>query len=424
VKWARSILRSSLILGLGEGTSRIAMFAVVAYISRKYGMQLFGAVALAQTVALYATQGTDVGFRLIGARLIARSPASAPIVVSILLGKRSITGCLAIAAALLYAFLAPMEGYARLCVAGFAIGLVPYLFSLDWLAWGLNRFGWLSAWKAGVTITFALASFVGFRLLSDARVSLVVANFVSLSLGSLVLWIIWRDKWKPGIASSTGSEPLAEAQEALRWKVVLGLGVTVILTQAFHNADTLLLAAMKPLSEVGRYNSAYKLFLLICGVYYLITQSLYPQLSRARGDGSHRRRVWLGLCALTVAGTIAAILLSIFAHPILTIVYGSDLASVRLLRLLSMAIPMDFVATTLGMSFVSRGFDKHMVFSLSAAALSNIGLNLFLIPKMSAEGAAIATLGSYVVLNVCLIVGFMVLPVFAETASRPPENTA
>jgi O-antigen/teichoic acid export membrane protein len=418
VNWAKSIFQSVFKLGVGELVSRLAMFAVLAVISRRFGLQLFGAVTLAQTVSLYAMQGTDLGFRTIGMRVVARDPQLAPMTVSDVLKKRSITGTLAIVAALIYGFYGPMPDYARLCVVGFVIGIIPYLFSLDWLAWGLSQFGWLSAWRAGVAVAFAATSFAGFRILSDARVALVVGNFVSMLLGSAVLWLIWRYRWKAECATLPGM--LSDSREEFRWRMVLPLGITVILTQAFHNADTLLLGAMAPLNEVGRYSAAYRILFLAFGGYYLITQSIYPMLSRAPSDGGARKKIWLGLAFVTVAGTVVAIVLSAFAQPILTVIYGSDLRAVSLLRLLAIVVPLDFIATTVGMSFVSRGFDKYMLFSFTVAALSNIACNLVLIPQLGAKGAAIATLASYVLLNVCLVAGFVVLPVFEESCDVYP----
>ena len=422
MSWLKSILGTAFKLGIGEAIARLGMFVVLAFISRQYGLRLLGALALAQTVWLYAMQGTDLGFRIIGAREIAREPRISGIIIPALLKKRSITGALAVTVSLLYAFFGPMDDFARLCVAGFALAIVPYLFSLDWLIWGQSRFGWLSAWKAGVTIAFAGLTFLGFRMLSDPRVALVSGNFVSALLGSAVLWWMWEYRWKPQYSGApAGAESI---QESFRWRAVLPLGLSVIMTQAFHNADTLLLGAMAPLSEVGRYSSAYKVLFLACGGYYLISQAVYPQLARAPGDGSPRRKVWFGISAVGLIGTVFALVLAALARPILVVIYGSDLGAVTLLRMLLIAVPLDFVGTTLGISFTSRGFDKYTLFSCAAAAVANIACNLVLIPRMGATGAAIATLGSYVLLDICLIAGFVALPVFAESVGRSPSAEA
>ena len=132
----------------------------------------------------------------------------------------------------------------------------------------------------------------------------------------------------------------------------------------------------------------------------------------------YTKKVWVAAGIVTVVGSLATLILSVFARPILVIIYGSELGAVSLLRMLLIAIPLDFIATAVGITLVSRGYDKFMLFSLSVAAVGNIICNLVLIPRMGAMGAAIATLVSYVALDICVIIGFIQLPVFAEALGK------
>jgi len=412
MKWFKEILHSVLRLSIGELVARLASFALMAYISRRYGLELLGAYTLAQTVAIYATQGTDLGFRLIGTRLIARNANLANSIVPLISRKRSFTGALCVTAGLIYAFWGPMPTYARLCVAGFVLGILPYALSLDWLAWGLSHFGWLGSWRAGVGIILTAGSLIGFHFIADPRVSLILANFVAFAIGSFALWILWRVSWKKRLPSS--SLPTEDGSHDLRWSAAISLGFYVILIQAFHNFDTILLGAMAPLSELGRYSAAYKILFTISGAFYLITQSIYPRLSASTGGTETRNLVLIGIGGVAVFGTLIAVVLCLFASPILTLIYGSNLGAIHLVRILAFIVPMEFVAALLTASFTSRGFERFLLAACGSAAVFNIGANLVLIPKMAADGAAIATIISYVLLIVILLVGFAVKPVFVE----------
>lgn len=410
--WLMKTLHSVLRLGAGELIARLTSFAVVAYISRRYGLELLGALALAQTVTTYLIQGTDQGFRLIGARLVARDANFALTVVPAVTRKKATAGLICVAAGLAYALCGPMPTYSRLCVAGFVLAILPYALSLDWLAWGLSHFGWMGSWRAGIGLIFMAGSFIGFRFISDPRLSLVGANMASIVAGSFVLWLVWRLSWRKHLRAAPVT--VDDCAHELRWSAALSLGLATILTQMFHNADTLLLGAMAPLSEVGRYSAAYKFLFLICSGFYLLTQSMFPRLAAASGGGHVRKLLLLALGAVALAGTLIAAVLWVFARQILAIVYGSDLGAIHLLRILVFAIPMDFVAALLGISLISRGFDRFLLFACGLAAACNIAVNLVLIPRMRADGAAIATIVSYVLIDLILLAGYLCKPVFME----------
>lgn len=415
MKCLMNILHSVLRLGTGELVARLASFALMAYISRRYGLELLGAYTLALTVAAFAMQGTDQGFRLIGARLVARNANFANSVVPLISKKRSITGTICVTAGLIYAFWGPVPTYARPCVAGFVLGVLPYALSLDWLAWGLSHFGWLGSWRGGVGILLTAGSLIGFHFVADPRVSLICANFMAFALGAVMLWMLWRDSWKKPVQPfSLQSEEVAHD---LRWSATFSLGFYLSFVLVFQSFDTVMLGAMAPLSEVGRYSAATKILFTFCGAFYLITQSIYPRLSAATGGARTRILVLTGVAGVAAAGTLLAAVLCLFARPILTIIYGSDLGASHLLCILAFAIPLEFASALMNISFASRGFEGFLMFACGSAAVCNIGTNFILIPRMAAEGAAIATIVSYVLLVSILLIGFVVKPVFAERGS-------
>ena len=126
---------------------------------------------------------------------------------------------------------------------------------------------------------------------------------------------------------------------------------------------------------------------------------------------------------VAVAGALAAIVLWIFAQPLLALIYGSELRATRLLRILLVAVPMDFVAALLAVCFSSRGFETFLLFACGSAALCNIVTNLVLIPRLGGDGAAVATLISYIYLDIVLFVGFLRKPLFTERGTIACANT-
>lgn len=407
------MLASVLRLGVGEAVSRLASFALYAYISRSFGVELLGVLALSQTVATYVTMGSDQGLRMIGARIVARSPDAASVIIPQILKKRLISCAACVALGSVYALWGPVPTIARLYVLGFVLAVVPYAFSLDWLAWGLDHLGWLGTWRGSAGVVFVLGAIVGIRLSHATLLPLTAANAASAVFGALLLWIVWRLRWKSHSAGFALAD--SDLSEELRWGAVLPLGLSTILNLMFNNFDTVMLGAMTSAREVGRYSAAYKVLFVVFGGYYLLTQSLYPKLSRAKGEARLRRLLRNALLGVVAVGTLVALVALVWAPSILRVIYGSDLHAVGLLRLLSIAIPMDFCAALLGTVLVSRGFDKPVLWGAIAATAFNVAINFWLIPRQGAMGAAWATLASYVVLLVVLGASYSLRPVFADT---------
>jgi O-antigen/teichoic acid export membrane protein len=411
----KRLFGSILKLGAGEAVSKLAVFAFYGYISRAFGVELLGIVALSQAVAGYVTMGTDLGLRLIGARLVAQDATAAPAIIHHVLRKRLISCAVCMSMASVYALWGPVPAGARLYVLGFALGVLPYAFSLDWLAWGLNYLGWLGAWRGGVNLLFVLGAIVAIHVSGATLLPMTVANGASAILGASFLWALWRFRWQS--PHSESKYEIADIDNQFRWAAVLPLGAATILNLMFNNFDTVMLGAMTSAREVGRYSAAYKILFAIFGGYYLITQSLYPRLSRMKGGKEARQLLSYALFAVGVFGGCIALVMAVWAAPILQIIYGADLNAVYLLRVLAFAIPLDFCTALLATTMVSRGFDRQALACMGSAAGVNVLLNLFLIPRLHAAGSAWATLASYVYLFVVFVATFLLKPVFFERAS-------
>ena len=419
----KQTIRSLLRLSMGEAGSRVASFILYAYISRRLGVEVLGIVALAQTVASYVTLSTDQGLRLIGARLVARDAGSARIVARQLVPKRLLLAAFSIAAGTLYALFGPLPVPARPYVLCFVLAVLPYAFSLDWLAWGLNHLGWLGGWRSGISLAFALGAVAGIHFTGNVFSSITLANALSAVLGAAFLWPVWRFFW--GDASRPAQPRSAkldsEILSELRWAPIMTLGMASILNLMFKNFDTVMLGALSTTAEVGRYSAATKVLFFVFSGYYLLMQTLYPQLSRV-ADDRMRFLVKRALVSVAAIGFVVAILTAALAPVILRIIYGSDLGSTRLLRILAISVPFDFCVSLLGTVFVSRGFDKLVLATAGISAVDNILMNWFLIPRMQAEGAAWATLGSYVLFLAIFLVFLFRLPKLEHLKARGNET--
>jgi len=227
----RTIFLSFMRLATGEVFGRMATFALFIYISRNFGVEFLGIVALAQTVASYVMELSDQGLKLIGARLLARSSALAGYLVPFIMKRRAVFTAGAVLLGSLYALFGPMPEPARGCVLVFNLAVIPYAFALDWVAWGLGHFGVLSIWRSGVSILYVAIAIAAMRLTMRPIASIAGANLASAIAGACFLWLMWRLRWRR-TQPTPSPATVASAVEELRPRRVMTLGVANLLNLA------------------------------------------------------------------------------------------------------------------------------------------------------------------------------------------------
>ena len=399
----RNVFVSFARLATGEVFGRMATFALFVYVSRRFGVEILGIVALAQTVAGYVMVGSDQGLKLVGARLLARNHALAAFVVPFVLKRRAALTAIAMVLGAMYALLGPIPPAARACVLAFDFAVVPYAFALDWVAWGLGHFGMLSIWRSGVSILYVAMAIVAMQLTMRPVASISGANILSAVAGAGFLWIMWRLRWRRRQGDVT-AEQVAAAAEELRPSRVATLGMSNLLNLVFMNADILLLGAMTSTAEVGRYSAACKPLYIIFTGFWLLTDALYPYLAKVEAGAQAYRILLIALGGLAITASAAALGIGLLAPQILTVIYGSTLGAAGLFRILLIALPIDFCFSLLWTVMVSRGYERPVLYSFVAAAGINMLLNVVFIPRFQANSAAWATVVSYALLFSVLLV--------------------
>jgi O-antigen/teichoic acid export membrane protein len=394
----RNVFLSFVRLATGEVFGRIATFALFVYVSRYFGVQILGIVALAQTVASYVMELSDQGLKLIGARILARNEELASYVVPFVLKRRAALTAGAVALGALYALIGPIPPEARLCVLAFDFAAIPYAFALDWVAWGLNHFGALSLWRSGVSVVYVGLAIVAMRLTMRPIASIASANIVSALLGAVFLWTMWKLRWSRTPGPRPPDSLLAAAAEELRPTRVLALGLSNLLSMVFMNADILLLGAMTATHEVGRYSAACKPLYVILTGFWLLNDALYPHLAKVEAGVRAHRALFAALALLAGGASAFAAVLGLLAPRLLTLIYGSTLGATELFRVLLIALPIDFCFSLLWTVMISRGFDRAVLYSVGSAAGISIVLNLVFIPRYQANAAAWVTVASYALL--------------------------
>lgn len=192
------------------------------------------------------------------------------------------------------------------------------------------------------------------------------------------------------------------------WPQLVGQGLPFMLNAMaallLYRVDSVLLSFMRSDEEVGWYSAAYR---LMEGMYLfpkIVSAVLYPQLSRLYDDrpalmALYRRGIKYVLFVaipLTVVGFV-------MADQVTLLVYGAEFANaIPALQVLLVSLSFIFiheVSVTLLASI-----DRQVVsfYTSVMAVITNVILNLMLIPRLGIVGSGIATVAAE--LSFCLAV--------------------
>lgn len=409
---SRRIHKDLLAIATGEGIARLCNLALVVFLSRRFGVRAAGAYAMAQSLFLYQVNGTDFGLRQTGARLIAKNPDNMKRVVAFVQRRRMLLALAMMALGYWYGAAGPVPDDARAMVSLFALAIFGYGLSVDWLAWGMRRFVIMSSWRASVSFLSLAITVACVVCFTSGLLVVPLATGLAYVAAAAWIWNFWarrviRQKREPAAETTLADLP--------DWKSTAMLGLALLMYQAFYSVDTIMLGAMTDSAQTGLYSAAYRLLLLVLAIYYFIMQAVYPRLA-AVPEGLQRLRIFKRpLLFAAAAGVGAAAIMGVARKELIQLLFGPAFApSAALAGPLLFAIPLDFITSVLLTVLVAWDHPRRAITATVTAVGTNVVLNLFLIPRYGARGAAYATPLSYVPF-------LLVLVWQLRNASREPE---
>jgi O-antigen/teichoic acid export membrane protein len=165
--------------------------------------------------------------------------------------------------------------------------------------------------------------------------------------------------------------------------------------------DTLMLSLLLPSAAavVGAYNAAYTVFSAATLGAAAIAVATFPAVARLHtvSPAAARHLCRRAVAWLLSSGTLAAVVLYAAAPSLIASIYGDQfLASVPVLRILAWAVAASYVGIFIRVMLPAIDRAWHAGAAVGLALLAYVGLNLLLIPRFGARGAAWATVISEV----------------------------
>lgn len=378
-------------LALMQGFRMGAGMLVNVLVMRGLGVAGFGVYGYVTTLVGLVSFGTTMGMDRLLKREMARAPEQAGRWVGT--GLAAAAAVSVVTAVGIVAWVAAVDGQGARITAGalaaLALGLQALVAILTSYFHAIQRMGLGTRPTAAgrLTLVVATAAFLAAGL--DVR-----AVFAAQVLDALVTLagVAWVFRRLPDAPRLTTSGP--DVKGLLRDAIPFGLNG--LFGSIYLFSDVVLLAWFHPETEVGLYRGAVLLVSLFPILAETFSNAIFPRMARHLGQpDAARRELEFALRLLLAVSVPAAVGGALLAEPLMVWLGGADYAASALPFLfLAPVLPLRFVNNGTSMTLTALDRQDDRTRGVFFAAILNVCLNLLVLPRWGATGAAATTLAT------------------------------
>lgn len=380
--------RNAMALVASQIVTKALNLAVAVVLVRWLGAEELGRYAYVLAFCFPFGALADFGVATLCIREASAHPERAGAIVST---ARRLAGRLSLAAVLVMMAVAALAGHeprllAAIALAGLASLLsaltLPYLVLLT----AREQMRRLSLHRMAGAVSGSLLT-LAVLVTGGGLIALLVAG---LAVSALMLALA-RAVAGPARAETAA----ARGGVAAMARQALPFGLLMTGFALYYRIDMVMLEWMMGPREVGFYAAAYRFLDIVIVLAASLSGPLFPRLSAVAHARPHEARrlledAWRPLLALGLPLSLGACAL---ATPLVTVLFGGAFAeSAPLLRVLIWGTLPLFWVNLAGHALIAANRVWPLAAVYAASAGVNVGVNLLLIPRYGAAGAAVATL--------------------------------
>jgi O-antigen/teichoic acid export membrane protein len=391
---ARAVSRNFALLSLGQIISRLFALAVTIHLTRTLLADGFGVIAFALSVLAYAGLLVDFGFNTLGPIEVARRVTPVGRLVANIVAMRLLLTGGGVAALLAFAWLAPVSALTRTVLLLYGMSLVTNAFDLDWVFLGS---GHMEISAAGEILSQAVIA-AGALLLVQGPGDVARMPWIFLaSRVSAVVYLTAEYLRRFGTVDASFDGALLRRL----FRLALPLTGTSFVTMVSHNLDLILLGLWLGSTAAGVYGAAYRVVwapTLLVTAYYT---ALRPALAAAYAGGLSSLDSLLRRSSRITAGLGVGLMVGgmVLAEPIILFLYGEAYrGAIASFRLLLGALGLIVLSRKYRLILTCFDHQATDFKIMAAAAVTNAGLNVVLVPRWGLTGAAAASLASEILI--------------------------
>ena len=316
------------------------------------------------------------------------------------LGLRTLLGIggYGVAVAIVAAAGYPRSVVVATAVAGVVLVLATLSHALDVVFQATRRFAVPAV--AQILGQIALVALVAVLAVADGGLVLFMLPAVLFELVALA----YRVARLPAGLRPRPAVELGTWRSLLRDAAPLTVGL--ILATALFRIDVVMLSALSSFDAVGVYGVAVKFVDLVHFASTAVTTVALPLLVAAWPGDLRRFADTLRRCVLLLAlvGALALVEFGLFAGDAIALLYGERyVEGVDAMRLVVAGEVLAFFGALAITALIAASRSRLYPAAAAAGLALNVGLNFWLIPTRSYEGAAIATLATEILVTALLV---------------------
>lgn len=273
---------------------------------------------------------------------------------------------------------------------------LPLILSIGTLFLAMDVVDYYNQSKINSKIIVILRS-ISFIITSALRIYAIINHFpvfyfaIIISLELFVSFILMYFSMKEIFLRFTNfSKPIAK-EFIKKGFPLLFASFTVIV---YMKIDQIMIAEMINIKSVGIYSAAIKISEMIYFIPVIIMSTFFPFLIKS--NINFHEKIYIIYKLMITLSLVISTFISILSNYIIEALYGNLYKeSSNILIIHVWASIFVFVGVASNQYLIINNLSKYSFYQTLLGALSNIILNLILIPYYGAFGAAIATLVSY-----------------------------
>jgi len=385
----QTILKNTFWLTIAEGTTRLLKLILIIYVARILGATQYGIFTFALAFVSLFVVFSNFGLTQITTRELSREkkreedfPAIFTLKILLSIG--------ALILILIGSFFVTSSSVTRGVIWILAVYIL--INNLSEIIYAFLRARQQMQYEAFVKILQAITvTGIGFFvILNFPSVINLSYSYLFASLISLILVLLFFH-FKIFSLKISFKKSIQKQFLAMSWP----LGLTAVFSTIYNQIDSVMMGYWGQIIETGWYNAAYRIVYVTLILSALISNSFYPVLSIAFKESKKRlQQVWnyrMGIVILIVTPLLIGGM--VLAPRIINFVYGTAFQpSILAFRILMVMGGIMFLITALAHVLIVSNQQRKILWIGIFGAVTNIILNLILIPKYSLYGAAVATL--------------------------------
>ena len=390
------VARNTGVIITGDVIFRMISVFVTIYLARYLGMVEFGKYSFVFAYLTFFNILTDLGLQVILVREMSRDPSTASklignaYIIRLILAAFAIVLSLTIITLMSY----PADTTTYVYIAAFSLLFISF-----------SDF-YRTIFEANLRMEYNIIAKLAFKVLSTGLIFWIIFVLQG-TLTHILLALVFSESIKMLISflfSRKFVRPKFEIDFGC-WKYLfkecLPLAMTGVIWVIYYQIDKVMLSIMMGNAAVGLYSAAYKLCDPLLLIPTALMMSLYPIMSIFSKTSKDRliKSYILSVKYLLIVMLPIAIGVTLLSNRIIFLIYGTEFAySTTPLQILIWSIMFGSINSVLLSLLISIDRQKLNTLSTGICAVTNVTLNFFLIPILSYNGAAIATVVTNAVL--------------------------